>query len=306
MAGVRAKRFVGQATKQQDRGLTQDEQSRVLEDLRRGTFNVLCATSIGEEGLDIPEVDLVVFYEPVPSEIRYIQRRGRTGRRAPGEVVILVTEGTSDEVYARISSERAERMKSIASTLNEQLASLLREREPPLDRMTEGEVERLTRGLEIGPTQRMVDDSLRVEEFNSSLRRAMQALYFRVLETDMEGLREDQLRSELEQEGFSRTVVELALKRMAKSKRVELGLGRVGIPVEEIPGSGLMVVKVERVSQGMAIVVLDGNWEARLEPSNYDGPRELIKKGSSFRAVCELYKSEGVLHVNIRQVVGLA
>ena len=47
------------------------------------------ATSIAEEGLDIPEVDLVVFYEPIPSEIRYIQRKGRTGRNAAGSVIIL-------------------------------------------------------------------------------------------------------------------------------------------------------------------------------------------------------------------------
>ena len=46
----------------------------------------LVATSIAEEGLDIPEVDLVVFYEPIPSEIRYIQRRGRTGRKTAGNV----------------------------------------------------------------------------------------------------------------------------------------------------------------------------------------------------------------------------
>jgi ERCC4-related helicase len=80
MEGVRAERFVGQASKLRDRGLTQDEQASLIEDLRKGYVNTLCCTSIAVAGLDIPEVDLVVFYEPIPSEIRYIQRRGRTGR----------------------------------------------------------------------------------------------------------------------------------------------------------------------------------------------------------------------------------
>src|ERR671919_248383 len=80
-------RFVGQAKRMGDEGMTQEKQEQVLEEFRRGNFQVLVATSIAEEGLDIPEVDLVVFYEPIPSEIRYIQRRGRTGRNSPGMVI---------------------------------------------------------------------------------------------------------------------------------------------------------------------------------------------------------------------------
>ena len=47
----------------------------------------------------MPEVDLVIFYEPVPSAIRSIQRRGRTGRSKSGRVIILITEKTRDEAY---------------------------------------------------------------------------------------------------------------------------------------------------------------------------------------------------------------
>ncbi|MGB9577059.1 MAG: helicase-related protein, partial [Candidatus Norongarragalinales archaeon] len=52
-----------------------------------------------EEGLDVPGVDLVVFYEPVPSEIRFIQRRGRTGRARAGRAVVLIAKGTKDEAF---------------------------------------------------------------------------------------------------------------------------------------------------------------------------------------------------------------
>ncbi len=97
--GVTAERFIGQASRSNDRGMSQKEQKETLERFSRGEFNVLVATSVGEEGLDVPEVDLVVFYEPVPSAIRSIQRRGRTGRHRPGRVVILMAKGTRDEAY---------------------------------------------------------------------------------------------------------------------------------------------------------------------------------------------------------------
>src|SRR6266581_2400982 len=105
---VRPMRFVGQASRGEDIGLSQKEQVDILDKFRAGDVNVLVATSIGEEGLDIPQVDLVVFYEPVPSEIRTIQRRGRTGRSAAGRVVMLVTKDTRDEAYF-YSARRKER-----------------------------------------------------------------------------------------------------------------------------------------------------------------------------------------------------
>ena len=74
--------------------MDQNEQSAILQSFRDGEFDVLVATSIAEEGLDIPQVDLVVFYEPIPSEIRYIQRRGRTGRKSSGMVIIFAAKDT--------------------------------------------------------------------------------------------------------------------------------------------------------------------------------------------------------------------
>ncbi|MEM3551618.1 MAG: hypothetical protein QXV01_11080, partial [Candidatus Bathyarchaeia archaeon] len=77
------------------------------------------------------EVDHVVFYEPVPSEIRYIQRRGRTGRRVAGKVTILIAEDTVDEAFYWSSISRARKMKRIISQLNRKLPELLREKATP-------------------------------------------------------------------------------------------------------------------------------------------------------------------------------
>ena len=108
---IDAVRFVGQASKAKDKGLSQKKQAEVLHYFREGSYNVLVATSVAEEGLDIPGVDLVIFYEPVPSEIRTIQRRGRTGRKEAGRVVIMITKDTRDEAYYWSSVHKEKRMK---------------------------------------------------------------------------------------------------------------------------------------------------------------------------------------------------
>ncbi len=108
--GIAPIRFVGQASRLKDKGLTQKQQVEVLDKFRAGEYNVLVATSVAEEGLDIPSTDLVLFYEPIPSEIRSIQRKGRTGRQHKGRVIILVTKGTRDEAYYWSSKSKEKKM----------------------------------------------------------------------------------------------------------------------------------------------------------------------------------------------------
>jgi Fanconi anemia group M protein len=129
--GYRAALFVGKAEGKGGPRMTQEEQMRVLRAFREGTYNVLVATSIGEEGLDIPECGLVLFYEPAVSGIRYIQRRGRTGRRLPGKVVILLAEGTVDEYYFREGYRRARKMERILEQASEKTVRVLRKAERP-------------------------------------------------------------------------------------------------------------------------------------------------------------------------------
>jgi ERCC4-related helicase/DNA uptake protein ComE-like DNA-binding protein len=117
---ARAKLFVGQA-KRAGTGLSQKAQKAMLEEFRAGEFNVLISTSIGEEGLDIPAVDLVVFYEPVPSAIRSIQRRGRTGRQAQGRVVVLIAKATKDEAYSWASHHKEQRMYRLLKDIKAKL-----------------------------------------------------------------------------------------------------------------------------------------------------------------------------------------
>lgn len=122
--GIKAKVFVGQAKKagEESTGLNQKQQKKIIEEFSEGKINVLCATCIAEEGLDIPEVNAVVFYEPIPSAIRTIQRAGRTARLSKGKLIMLITRKTRDEAFFYVSKSREKKMHSAISEIKEDLA----------------------------------------------------------------------------------------------------------------------------------------------------------------------------------------
>ena len=125
---IKSKLFVGQL-KKGDTGLSQKEQKAVLDEFREGKFNVLVATSIGEQGLDIPQVDTVIFYEPIPSAIRQIQRRGRTGRHGEGKVIVLMTKDTMDEGFRWSAHHKEKRMYRNLDNLKKKLTLFINTKE---------------------------------------------------------------------------------------------------------------------------------------------------------------------------------
>lgn len=117
--GINAKVFIGQASKAGEKGLNQKEQKKIIQEFSDGKINILCATCIGEEGLDIPEVNAVIFYEPVASAIRTIQRSGRTARLNKGKIIMLITKKTRDESSFYVSKMRERKMKKAIEEVRE-------------------------------------------------------------------------------------------------------------------------------------------------------------------------------------------
>jgi len=101
-------------------GMKQQKQIEVTRKFDSGECNVLITTSIGEEGLHLGSATTAIFYEPVPSEIRSIQRRGRVGREMPGKVYILMSKGTRDEGYYWASFHKERRMKSLLKRMKKE------------------------------------------------------------------------------------------------------------------------------------------------------------------------------------------
>ncbi len=343
----RAALFVGKAEGKGGPRMTQEEQMRVLKAFREGAYNVLVATSIGEEGLDIPECGLVVFYEPAVSGIRYIQRRGRTGRRLPGKVVILVAEGTVDEYYFREGYRRARRMERILEQASEKTVRVLRKAERPQpgtpwpwrregelaieleteDRKyasepeeQEGEAEEeLTIELppvQSAPTSDAVEEVKPIEPeeievegpSSSELYHCKKQLYMLLLKAGDRGASLQELLEDLED--YNPDVVRRSLARLVRDGLVK----RVGDryvtaaalrsrPVAAKPQGRIVTVEVEKVYPGFAVVLVNDRFRARLEPSTYNGPRELIKKGRRFRARATVTRMNGKTAILIHDVV---
>jgi ERCC4-related helicase len=337
--GIKAARFVGQAKRELDIGMSQEEQSAVLESFRNGEFDVLVATSIAEEGLDIPEVDLVVFYEPIPSEIRYIQRRGRTGRKSSGCVIILAAKDTIDERYLYASKRRMEKMKQILSTISITLKPIQRT-DVLANRMTPDEVlsfelnrtaldERVDKML-LPPVDLIKEDdtppspestnqlirkkdkkrmellSLESHTLTNGFRReidsAARRIHTLIAKSGTQPLDVDIIQENL---SFENSILLEALKKLEKLKRIEWVDDSKVILSEnlaKISGSTYDVY-VEKIIHGRALVTVDGKWHARLNHYDYEGPRELLRKGSEFKAVGELYHDEGVFSLRVKQIV---
>jgi ERCC4-related helicase len=328
-SGIKASRFVGQAKKEGDVGMKQEEQAQVLESFRRGEFSVLVATSIAEEGLDIPEVDLVIFYEPIPSEIRYIQRRGRTGRRTSGSVIILAAKDTIDERYLNASKRRIEKMNQTLRTVNSILKPMERTASFIPDPMTAEEISSIevsrtkseTRMEEIVQTQRtdttpsttaerlvsyrvplLDSDQFYTIQFVRDVNNAARKIYALLTKKGRSGEDVDVIRESL---GIDNTTLIEALNKLEKLKRIQW-LDDATIVLSEnleiVPGE-IHDIYIEKILSGTTLVIIDGKWHARLNHYDYEGPRHLLKKGTEFRAVSELYRDGKTFCVRIKHIV---
>jgi Fanconi anemia group M protein len=300
----------------------------------------LVATSIAEEGLDIPQVGLVVFYEPIPSEIRYIQRRGRTGRKSAGTVVILATKNTLDERYLYASKRRIEKMKQILSSLSSSLTPIRRTISLPnpmtseeissyesrrkvfdgiVDKTlssqhgisTDDLIQRVTFELN-AKLARLKDkskmDLLSIEsytltnEFKKQVDSASRRIHQLVAKSGTQGLDVDTIK---ETYSIDNSVLLEALKRLEKLKRIEwIGDDRVILSENTVKVSGSTYgVHVVKIIHGGALVIVNDKWHARLNHYDYEGPRELLRKGSEFRAIGELYRDGDIFSLRIKQIV---
>ena len=113
--GIPAGFLIGKAG---ETGLKQKKQIETIQKFKDGEYKVLIATRVGEEGLDISEVNLVVFFDNVPSSIRYVQRKGRTGRKDFGKLVVLIAKDTTDETYYWIGKRKVTAAKGMGEKMN--------------------------------------------------------------------------------------------------------------------------------------------------------------------------------------------
>jgi ERCC4-related helicase len=317
---IRASKFVGQSKRQGNPGMKQEEQNNILDKFKAGEFNVLVATSIAEEGLDIPEVDLVIFYEPIPSEIRHIQRRGRTGRKNIGSVLILATKDTIDQRYLEVSRKKIQKMKSILSSIDTQIEFKKVDRiSAQKDPMTKEEIaflescldkygQKISQNLDRAdmtkiPTRKSSKSNLdsQMNGVRTSVQSTARKIYSLVSMHGNSGLDIQLLQKKFHQEDV---LINAALKMLEKFERIKITRGKVFASENLVKIQGQVYdIEVEKVVTGKAIVLVNSKWRAILNHYDYRGPRELIKKGRKFRAIGELYRDNDNLSIRVKQIL---
>lgn len=330
--GIKSFRFVGQSTRNNDIGMKQNEQSVILDSFRKKEFNVLVATSIAEEGLDIPEVKLVIFYEPVASEIRHIQRKGRTGRKSSGNVIILAAKDTVDMRILFANKRRIEKMKTIFNTMKTILTPI--SRVPiPYNRLTELELADLDKNLNIEQkklnekelkyedNERKVIEKIKVKNAiidkvpkfqigmitkteNNLIDRAYRHIYNFLID-ERNNKNSFDLSYFSDKFTFDTHIILEALKKLEKQQVIKIKNNR-SITLNRLPNKSTgkeYNIYVEKILSGKAYVLVNEKWYALLNYYDYEGPRNLLKKGSEFKAIAELYTNGNHFCIRIKEII---
>jgi Fanconi anemia group M protein len=332
--GIKSFRFVGQSSRNNDIGMNQNEQSVILDSFRKKEFNVLVATSIAEEGLDIPEVNLVIFYEPVSSEIRHIQRKGRTGRKSTGNVIILASKDTVDMRILYANKRRIEKMKTIFNSMKTILKPIPRIVPLPYDPLTELELTDLDNNLKnieqkkLNKKESKLEDHDKISfekiknlnimidkvpkfhsEFitkseNTLIERAYRQIYDVLIE-ERSNKNSFDLSYLCEKFSFDTYIILKALKKLEKQHIIKLKNNSL-ITLNRLPNKSTGTkynIYVEKILSGKAYVLVNEKWYALLNYYDYEGPRNLLKKGSEFKAIAELYSNGSNFCIRIKEII---
>ena len=76
--------------------LSQYKRNRILSDFSDGTVNVVCVVDIFNEGIDVPDVNILVFQRVTHSRRIFIQQLGRGLRISEGKDKVIVLDFVSD------------------------------------------------------------------------------------------------------------------------------------------------------------------------------------------------------------------
>uniref|UniRef100_A0A8C3SBN7 RNA helicase n=1 Tax=Chelydra serpentina TaxID=8475 RepID=A0A8C3SBN7_CHESE len=106
--GIKAAVLTGAGYSNQTKHMTQNEQQDVIKLFRKGDLNLLFSTSVAEEGLDIPECNIVVRYGLMTNEIAMVQARGRA--RAENSLYSVLAKANSREVSRERLNEALEEL----------------------------------------------------------------------------------------------------------------------------------------------------------------------------------------------------
>lgn len=218
---LKVEKFIGQASKINDLGFSQDHQIEIIKQFKEGAIDVLIATSVAEEGLDIPNVDAIIFYEPVPSEIRLIQRRGRTGRQSPGRCYLLIARETIDVPFYKAADRKESAMHWVLSHTKELDLCKIADREEICfnkEQTVVSELDLIKNYRERREKEKELLANRSIEEIISELDNFVQSKEFQLFKDSGVTFYSDVLR--LNEENLKRSILKLKGKKKEKNKKM--------------------------------------------------------------------------------------
>jgi Fanconi anemia group M protein len=209
--------------------------------------------------------------------------------------------------YLYASKKRTAKMKKIAKNLTSRLQPIIRVHEKPNSKpLAVTELKTLEKEAKHvkDELENMQSESASLKEFNKTIDRISQSIYMKLLERGPKGASLGQIILDIDYDEPSTAILKAAINKLIKSKLVtELGIEKFVIS-SALKASRRKIYKitVEKIYQGQAVVRINDKWRARLLSQEYNGPRNLIKKNSTFTAAGELYKTNGTLCLRINEV----
>ena len=109
--------LAGGGTDHKEASMTLREQIVAISKFRKGETNCLVATSVAEEGLDIPACNLVVRFDLFDSTIQYIQSRGRARHESSNYLVMLEKDNQAQRLSFQMHIANAFKLRTACASL---------------------------------------------------------------------------------------------------------------------------------------------------------------------------------------------
>ncbi|KAI2472966.1 hypothetical protein F4781DRAFT_443323 [Annulohypoxylon bovei var. microspora] len=119
MPDIKAGMLLGASNDSGDMGMTLKDQFVTMHQFRNGDINCLFSTSVGEEGIDIPDCNIIIRFDLCKTMIQYIQSRGRA-RRKDSKFFHMVEFTNHGQIQTIFDNEDSEvRLRKFYNTLSE-------------------------------------------------------------------------------------------------------------------------------------------------------------------------------------------
>lgn len=149
-------------------GISKERQQDIMKKFRDGTCQVLIATSVLEQGIDVAACNVVICFDGVKSIKSIIQSRGRARKQAASFIVFVSTEGRSR--VNELTSKELEMDYAIQQLMHEKDSKIEIEMDQEIDNFLDGNFEETVENIndDENEVDEIDEENEELEEFEDS------------------------------------------------------------------------------------------------------------------------------------------